>query len=129
MTSTTSASSARKAICSSEPAYQVGAQIKHLLTVGKSKSGESFKRTDHFGGELKYFSGCILNDREPEPDGEEGMLDVRVIAAAEQSLLTNSVQTLTPFRRSRRAAPEQVEKLKVTHEPELIAVHQPSKGR
>jgi hypothetical protein len=39
---------------------------------GKKKSKQSFKNTDHFGGEMKYFSDCILNGVDPEPDGEEG---------------------------------------------------------
>ncbi len=80
----------RRATCSEKPAYQVGTAIKHILTVGKSESAESFKETDHFGGEMKYFSDCILNGKEPEPDGEEGMLDVRVLEAIERSLETGT---------------------------------------
>ena len=53
----------------SQPAYQVGSAMAHELTVSKKKSSQSFKTTDHFGGELKYFSECILNDRTPEADG------------------------------------------------------------
>jgi predicted dehydrogenase len=113
----------------SEPAYQVGASIHHVVTVDKKKHSEGFKTTDHFGGELKYFSECILNDKNPEPDGEEGMLDVRVFAAIEQSLATGTVQQLAPYHRSRRPDPNQVQTLDVTKEPELIGVHQPSKGR
>ena len=113
----------------SDPAYQVGASIHHVLTVGKKKSSESFKTTDHFGGELKYFSECILNNENPEPDGEEGMLDIRVIAAIERALATGTVQKLEPYKRSRRPDLEQVQTLKVTKEPELIGVHQPSQGR
>ena len=38
----------------------VNQAMKHVVTVGKSKSEESFPKTDHFGGELKYFSDCIV---------------------------------------------------------------------
>ncbi len=113
----------------SQPAFQVGASIEHQMTVEKAKKSEKFKTTDHFGGEMKYFSECILTGREPEPDGEEGMLDVRVIAALEQALKTGLPQKLQPYVRSRRPDPEQVQKLPVTSEPELVGVHQPSKGR
>ncbi len=117
----------------SNPAYQVGSAIKHILTTMESgkevKHNESFKTTDHFGGELKYFSECILNNHEPEPDGEEGMLDVRVIAAIEQSLLTGTVQKLAPFHRSKRPNPAQVQTLSAVSEPELIAAHKPSEGQ
>ena len=117
----------------SDPAFQVNSPIKHQLLVMKdgkpAKSDESFKITDHFGGELKYFSECILEDREPEPDGEEGMLDVRVIAAIEQSLLTGQVQKLAPYHRSKRPTSAQVQTLSAVTEPELIAAHKPSEGQ
>ena len=113
----------------SQPAYQVGSAMEHVLTVEKSKHSESFKKTDHFGGELKYFSECVLKGETPEPDGEEGMLDVRVLAAIEQALLTGQVQTLAPYHRSRRPDPAQVQTLSAVSEPELIASHKPSEGQ
>jgi predicted dehydrogenase len=112
-----------------QPAFQVGAAIEHTLTVGKDVSHESFAATDQFGGELKYFSNCILNNRHPESDGEEGMLDVRVIAAVEQALLTGEPQTLEPWTRRRRPVSEQQEKLRAAGEPELVGAHKPSDGR
>ena len=112
-----------------KPAYQVGTAIEHVLTVNKFESSESFKKTDHFGGELKYFSNCIMKDEEPEPDGEEGMLDVRVLAAIEQSLLTGSVQTLAPFHRGKRPDVEQAEALNAVSEPKLVNSHKPSEGQ
>ena len=113
----------------SQPAYGVGSAMKHETTINKSKSTESFPKTDHFGGELKYFSDCILNDQHPEADGEEGMLDVRVIAAVERALLTGRPQMLEPYVRNRRPTHAQVEKLSATKEPQLIDVHKPAEGR
>ncbi len=112
----------------SQPAYQVGSAMEHVMTVDKKKHTESFKTTDHFGGEMKYFSDCILQDRKPEADGEEGLLDVRVLAAIEQSLLTGQVQKLDPYQRSRRPVPEQVEVLSAVKEPELVGAKKPSEG-
>ena len=113
----------------SKPAYQVGSPLSHELTVQKKTSSESFKATDQFGGELKYFSDCILEDRRPEADGEEGMLDVRVIAAVERALETGQPQTLPPYHRSRRPVSDQVEKLSKVKEPELVGAHKPSDGQ
>jgi predicted dehydrogenase len=113
----------------SDPAYQVGVQIEHKLTVAKAKSSESFKKTDHFGGELKYFSDCILSGKDPEPDGEEGMLDVRVLEAIERALQTGAVQKLTPYTRSKRPDVEQKETLGAVKEPELVGAHKPSDGQ
>ena len=113
----------------SKPAYQVATSIEHVLTVGKKESKESFGKTDHFGGELKYFSECILKDESPEPDGEEGMLDVRVIAAIEQALKTGTAQVLAPYVRTRRPDPAQVQKLRPVAEADLVDAHKPSEGR
>jgi predicted dehydrogenase len=113
----------------SEPAYQVGVAIQHKLTQGKSESTENFSETDHFGGELKYFSDCVLKDRQPEPDGEEGMLDVRVLVAVEESLRTNKPVAIEPYFRKRRPSTGQAEKLSPVDEPELVGVHKPSEGR
>ena len=111
------------------PAYQVGSSMKHEWTVAKAKSTESFKTTDHFGGEMKYFSECILEDRQPEPDGEEGMLDVRVLEAIERALTTGQAQDLPPYKRTRRPDPKQVQRLSQVKEPELVAAHKPSEGQ
>jgi predicted dehydrogenase len=112
----------------SEPAYQVGSAIEHVMTVDKKKHSESFQKTDHFGGELKYFSECILEDREPEADGEEGMLDVRVLVAIEQALTTGQVQKLEPYHRKKRPVASQVEELGAVKEPELVGAKKPSEG-
>jgi predicted dehydrogenase len=112
----------------SQPAYQVGMAMEHVMTVDKKKHAESFKKTDHFGGELKYFSDCILEDREPEADGEEGMLDVRVLVAIEKALATGQVQKLEPVYRKKRPVSSQVEELSAVEEPELVGAKKPSEG-
>ena len=113
----------------SNPAFQVGTGIKHTTLIDKKESNETFTTTDHFGGELKYFSECILENREPEPDGEEGMLDVRVLVAIEESLKTGTAIKLAPFYRSKRPRLDQVQTLAAVKEPELIASHKPSDGQ
>ena len=113
----------------SQPAFGMNAAMKHVITVHKSKTEENFPRTDHFGGELKYFSDCIVNGCEPEADGEEGMLDVRVIAAVERALETGMPQRLDPYTRRRRPVAAQLEELSVTKEPELVDAHKPSDGQ
>lgn len=110
----------------SQPAYQVGAAPEHMTTHGGKKRSETFPRTDQFGGELKYFSDCILHGCEPEPDGEEGLLDVRIIAAIERALLTGDPQHLDPRRRSRRPTADQFEALPPIEEPGLVDAKKPS---
>ena len=113
----------------SDPAFQVGSAMEHRLSVGGKKSKQSFPATDHFGGELKYFSECVRNGKDPEPDGEEGMLDVRVLVAVEQSLKTGMPVKLAPYTRTRRPVGGQAEKLKAVDAPDLVHAHKPSEGR
>ena len=63
-----------KGILQSNPAYMFGDSkaIAHEITIGARKKKRRYKATDHFGGETKYFSNCILKNVDPEPDGEEG---------------------------------------------------------
>lgn len=113
---------------SSDPAYQVGVAIRQIKTVAKTKEEKSFPKTDHFGGELKYFSDCILKDKIPEADGEEGLLDVRVLVAIEECLKTGLPQKLEPRYRSKRPVKGQVERLSAVKEPELVDAKKPSEG-
>ena len=44
-----------------QPGYTYGKSLEHFLTIGEKKDNISYKNTDHFGGEMKYFSDCILH--------------------------------------------------------------------
>ncbi|KMS53625.1 hypothetical protein V474_22940 [Novosphingobium barchaimii LL02] len=45
------------------------------------RAREVYKATGQFGGELNYFSDRILKGRAVEPDGEEGLANLLVIAS------------------------------------------------
>jgi predicted dehydrogenase len=113
----------------SQPAFGMNTKVQHITTIGEKKTEEGFSKHDQFGGELKYFSDCILNDTHPEADGEEGLLDVRVIVAVEQALLTGRPQNLEPYTRKRRPVGGQEETLRVPKEPVLVDAHKPQDGR
>jgi len=110
-----------------QPGYTYGKSLEHFLTVGAKEDKISYKNTDHFGGEMKYFSDCILHDIDPEPDAEEGLADVRVLEAIQRSLATGQVQTLAPFARSKRIDPDQVVRLGALKPPEPVHASSPSK--
>jgi predicted dehydrogenase len=88
------------------PAYGFGKPLEQNRTIGEEKSHESFKATDQFGGEMKYFSDCILEGRDPEPDAEEGLADLRVIEGIVRAIETGQSQVLPPFTRTRRIDPD-----------------------
>lgn len=63
----------------------------------------SFEPTDQFAAEISYFSTCILQDRQPEPSGIEGLQDVRLVEAIYRSARDGRPVTLP-----RLARPEPV---------------------
>ncbi|MDP9095829.1 MAG: Gfo/Idh/MocA family oxidoreductase [Pseudomonadota bacterium] len=89
------------------PGFTLEDGLHHTLTVGESTTETDFRAIDQFAGETAYFSDCILEGRDPEPDGEEGLLDVRVLAAIEESLATGRAQELAPAYRNKHAMPDQ----------------------
>jgi hypothetical protein len=107
-----------------------GKPLERTVTLGEKKTHESFKNTDHFGGELKYFSDCILNGTDPEPDAEEGYADLRVIEGILKALETGGSVTLEPFTRGRRIdTAAQKQTLSAQSAPELVNTSNPGKGK
>jgi len=112
-----------------DPAYVFGNPLEQTVTIDEKKSDKSFKNTDHFGGEMKYFSDCILKGTDPEPNGEEGYADVRVLEGILEALKTGQSFTLKPFTRVRRINTEtQKMMLGAVSTPELVNTSNPGKG-
>jgi hypothetical protein len=84
------------------------------------KDEKTFDKVDHFAGETKYFSDCVLDNKEPEPDGEEGLCDVCVIKAIEKSITSGQVEAVEQLARTKRPTREQVQKLPASKPPELF---------
>lgn len=102
--------------------------LTHRLTLGDTTTTRSFGPLDQFGAETRYFSDCILHDRDPEPDAEEGRLDVRVIAAVERALHTGQSQVLVPYHRSKHPALDQGIELPPITVPPMVNAAEPGKG-
>jgi predicted dehydrogenase len=112
-----------------DPAYTFGKGLEQVVTIGEKKEEHSFKNTDHFGGELKYFSNCILNNESPEPNGEEGLADVRVLEGIMAALESGRSVKLAPFERSRRIDTKRQEiTLRAVSTPELVHAGNPARG-
>ena len=110
------------------PAFGFGQSLEHDLVIGDKKTHRSFKSTDQFAGEMRYFSDCILDDRDPEPDGEEGLADLRVIEGILRSLDSGHAEGLEPFTRSRRIDPDaQEQTIGYRNPPETVDAASPSK--
>jgi len=104
-----------------DPAYSYGPGVKisYSTKIGSKTDSKTFPEVDQFGGETEYFSDCILKNIEPEPNGEEGYLDIRVVCAIKRALETGKTQKLEPRKRLRQPiAKEQARKLSLAKRPD-----------
>jgi glucose-fructose oxidoreductase len=66
-------------------AFEYVEPITHSLTINGRTRQATYGKRDQFAPELLYFSDCVLNGRAPEPSAEEGLVDVRIIEAIQES--------------------------------------------
>ena len=98
---------------------------KYISVKGKART-RKFKPSDQFGPELVAFSRAVLDDGEIEPDGEEGLRDVRVIVAALKSAREKEPLTLSWPARHRRPEPRDRIYRPPVHEPRPVGVEAPT---
>lgn len=109
-----------------DPAYEYAEALEHHLTVGGKTQTQKFARRDQFAPELLHFSDCIANDREPEPSGLEGLIDVRIIRALQRSAKTGKPVKLAASRQKRRPTTRQEIKRPPVRKPKLVNTESPS---
>src|SRR6266478_3201988 len=103
-----------------DPAYEYEMALKHSLTIDGKTTSRTFPRRDQFAPELLYFSDCIINNVEPEPSGEEGLADVRVVRALYRSAETGKPVKLVPARLKKRPRLKQEKRRPPVAKPRLI---------
>jgi glucose-fructose oxidoreductase len=109
-----------------DDAYEYAGPRELRLSIGGKERVRRFKAADQFAPELVAFSRAILDDTEVEPDGEEGLRDVRIIVAALKSARENRPLTLSWPPRNRRPEPGDRLYRPPIREPRLVAVEAPT---
>jgi glucose-fructose oxidoreductase len=112
-----------------EPAYEYARPLKHRLTLEGETRERRFAKRDQFAPELLYFSDCILQNGTPEPGGDEGLADVRVIRALYRSAENGQPVALEPFAKRARPSLEQEIRRPPVEKPEVIHAAAPSGAR
>ncbi len=108
------------------PAYEYAEGLAYELTVNGTTRRRRIGKRDQFAPELLYFSDCILNDRQPEPSGEEGLQDVRIVQALYESADTGKVVQIPPFtKRTRPTGRQRITRPGIA-KPDLIKVQSAS---
>ncbi|MDY7226432.1 Gfo/Idh/MocA family protein [Hyalangium rubrum] len=107
-------------------AYEYKGELRWELTSqGKTRKGK-VKERDQIAPELLTFSDCILEGTEPEPNGWEGLADVRIISALYESARTGQPVKLEPFEKPQRPTKEQELHRPPSEEAELVNVEAPT---
>jgi glucose-fructose oxidoreductase len=109
-----------------EPAYEYVGELKQQITIGGKTRERTFPGRDQFAAELIYFSDCILKNHVPEPSGEEGINDVRIIEALYESAKTRRPVVLKNLRQKRPATAKQIISRPPVKKPKLVEVKSPS---
>lgn len=90
-----------------EPAFDYHSEFQMKLRVGGKEKVTSFDNVDEFGGEIDYFSECVMKNAEPEPNGYEGLADIRIVQALIESMRAGQPVKLEPFQKTSRPGEEQ----------------------
>jgi glucose-fructose oxidoreductase len=88
-------------------------------------TGAILRRTgkrDQFAPELLHFSDCIIRDRAPEPSGEEGLQDVRIVEALYESAETGKAVAIPPYSPAKRPDARQIITRPPVRKPSLVKV-------
>lgn len=115
-----------KGVLTADPAYEYAIPLRHQLTVDGKTTVLEYPQRDQFAAELIYFSDCILNNKEPEPSGLEGLADVRVVEAVYKSAATGKVVNLAAIRQKRRPELEQAINRPAHAKPKTVNAKSPS---
>jgi predicted dehydrogenase len=94
-----------KGVLTVDPAYEHAEGLELRLERNGKITKRAFPKRDQVAPELVHFSDCVLRDREPEPSGIEGLIDVAIIEAIHQAAEQGRrVEVNVPRKRRRPSA-------------------------
>lgn len=109
-----------------DPAYAWDQELKYALTINGETQEKTFPLHSQLAAEFTYFSDCILQNKDPEPSGKEGLIDVRIIQALHQSIEQGQPIPLELPTRSHRPTPAQtVKRPSAQEKPDLVHASSP----
>lgn len=103
-----------------EPAYDFSTDLAWELEVGGKTSTRKFKKRDQVAPELIELAACIRENREPEPSGREGLADLRIIEAVQESIETGRTVAVNAVDPKRRPSSRQQRELPAHDMPALV---------
>jgi glucose-fructose oxidoreductase len=115
-----------KGTLTADPGYEYAEGINLETKISGHSKKRAFAKRDQFAAEVLYFSDCILKDKKPEPSGEEGLADVRIIEAIYKSARSGKVVKLARLVKKERPRLAQEIHRPAHQKPATIEVESPS---
>lgn len=108
-----------------EPAYEYVGELKWNLSIGGKVQTRTFPKGDQFAPELIHFSDCVLKRRRPEPDGNDGLADIRIVEAIFKSARTGRAVRIAPVKPQKRPTMSQAMKRPPVRKPKVVKAKAP----
>ncbi len=89
-------------ILTADWAYEYVEDIELTIKTRDHTAHQTFHKRDQIAAEIRYFAECVQNGSDPEPSGYEGLADVRIIEAIQESTKTGRRVELVPVPRAAR---------------------------
>lgn len=110
-----------------DPAFTWNDDIELTVSRKERSKTTTFKHRDQIAAEIVYFSDCIRKNKRPEPSGEEGLQDVRIMDALRRSYLAHRTVKLRPLAKKQRPHRGQSIKRRLARKPHPIKAPPPTK--
>jgi glucose-fructose oxidoreductase len=108
-------------------AYEYTAQMTMQVNGKHGAKTRTFEKRDQIAAEVAYFANCVRDNVDPEPSGWEGLADVRILQAIQQSTRFGRAVPIDPILRPRRPTLGQEIDIESHPAPPLVDVEQPTK--
>jgi predicted dehydrogenase len=110
-----------------DPAYGYEGKLRMFVTIDGKTEEKTFAKSDQFAPELVHFSQCILDGKDPEPSGAQGLADVRIIQAILLSARTQASVSIAPVEQPARPAGDLAMKKPAVGKVEPVNAPSPSR--
>lgn len=108
-----------------DPAFHHASDLALETQIGKRKSRRVFKKRDQVAAEIDAFVEHVRADTDPSASGLEGLADVRIIAALNESIASGQPVALEPVQPEKRPHPRAERRVAAHGEQDLVHADQP----
>jgi glucose-fructose oxidoreductase len=110
-----------------DPAFHHASDLVLEQRIGARHTRHRHRKRDQVAAEIEYFAQCVLDEREPSPSGLEGLADVRILRALDESIARGAPVGIAPVNPGQRPDPRQERHVPAHAEPSLVHAQSPSR--